>query len=163
MGFEQPNNSEKPKESTAPLEELKESMREGMAVEEKFGKLPQNEGEAEEMLRQLSWLEVPPNVKYDVKKGEEEKSEQVYHAGIDGKPRTFFAHRGTIAFVDGKGRKYVGQETEMARTLLESAGYTERDMFVPFSTGEVPVDENLKKRWEEVFGSQGDLEEGKGK
>lgn len=62
---------------------------------------------------------------------------------------TYCSNNGRVVFVYRDGHTYVTKGYKIIQELRE-AGYKERDMFVPFSNGEVIQDYILKERWDSI-------------
>lgn len=58
----------------------------------------------------------------------------------------FFNNKKFISFVDEKGNLYVAPFTKSRRKKLEDAGYKKGNLFVPFSSGEIPLDKEVRKK-----------------
>jgi len=63
---------------------------------------------------------------------------------------TYDQNNGRVVFVDDKGKTYVTPFCSELRAVLQQAGYREGSMFVPFSNGEVPVNEMLLLKWKQL-------------
>jgi len=59
---------------------------------------------------------------------------------------------GVIAFVDSEGHFRAGRDNEEARKILDEAGYRQGSIGgVPGGDGDFPVDETIKKEWDEIM------------
>ena len=70
--------------------------------------------------------------------------------GLQGDPSCigkFCWNNGRVAFVTRDGSYYVTPYCFDVADYLRANGYVEGSVFVPFSNGEVPEDENLKAHW----------------
>lgn len=61
----------------------------------------------------------------------------------------FCTNNGRVVFVYRDGKTYVAKGYKILSKLRE-AGYTESNLFVPFSNGEEILDFGLKERWESI-------------
>jgi len=71
-------------------------------------------------------------------------SERVQQVG------TFDSNNGMIAFVDSRGKLHVGASTKENYEALMKAGYSRGSMWVPFSNGESPTDEETRQQLRDV-------------
>ena len=56
---------------------------------------------------------------------------------------------GIITFVNADGKQYITKKNEMIKVLME-AGYKFADIYVPFSNGEEPEEEEIIRRWKSL-------------
>jgi len=59
---------------------------------------------------------------------------------------TYCSNNNVLAFVDGEGCIWIGRDNAENLEALETAGYQRRELFVPFSNGEEPVDQDLSEK-----------------
>ena len=60
------------------------------------------------------------------------------------------SNNGTLAFVDENGIMKIGHSTDGNLLALKEAGYQRGNIWVPFSNGECPVDQEIKKKYLEL-------------
>lgn len=65
----------------------------------------------------------------------------------------YWYNNGTITYVDGEWRQFIGRYTRENVEALKVAWYTDRwmDIWVPFSNGEQFIDRDLQEEWEYLY------------
>jgi len=56
---------------------------------------------------------------------------------------TYYSNNNVLAFVDGEGCIWIGRDNAENLEALRKAGYQRRELSVPFSNGEEPIDQDL--------------------
>lgn len=65
----------------------------------------------------------------------------------------FCANNGIIAFVNEEGRLFIGRHTEENVHILRSHGYRQHDLYVPLSSGQIPLGEREQLVLESLIGT----------
>ena len=77
-------------------------------------------------------------------------TEPVSEWSLDTAVGTYCQNNGRLVFVDDKGRTYVTPFCSEIRSVLAKSGYREGSLAVPFSNGEMPVNEIAALKWKQL-------------
>ncbi len=65
---------------------------------------------------------------------------------------TYYQNNARVVFVNDKGATHVTPFCSEITTLLRTAGYKQRSLYVPLSNGEVPANESAQLKWKQLCG-----------